>query len=853
MYVVVPHVMGIAIMSPRLDPYGNSVRAVEFCRRLFSRYRCGVFDSLVEETGNPRFVGESAAFSALGKTTSRIRQTLSASSGTPSTHTEALKRYSKKKKRGNRTPKDKTAQMAHKAHAYGYLFTVLKRMTRLCRSFQMYGHAELATDDDNDLANKLYDELELPESQPWKIRASPGFEFVRLGVPDLLAVLRWKGFEVHAKRFPVLYTQILRILHNAFQNGRRGYLLPCDVVLSGETSNLVTSALMGGLSMPMFDNFQRDVWEVFQVAKRLHNDGSIEPQIKRAVRPEEDAFGVAICTTDGQTVSFGLADTQVPLMETVKPLLYALGLKDVGRRALHQFVGNEPTAMDPSGFSLLTVTSRDTGPDASQGQARVGEIKAKVEEVKEESDDAYESEEKNGIVNHPSTSRRPNLIPFNPFVDSGALAICSVLGRAHLPRDQRTFGDRGGRFSHVLSHISEWAGARKIGFHNPLFLCLKSSSLKIQALSHYIKGMDCYPKGTMPTDNAHLYFQTCAIQTTPKDLAVIAATFANRGVCPTTGVRCLDKSALKETLSLMYNCGMNQFTGKWNFSVGIPASSGSSGMTFVVVPGVMGMAIYSPKVNKYNVSSQAHQFVELMTKRYRLSVFDRLVYRDLPLEALPEPRTTHTTQQTVLFFELCMNASKGNVEKVEKLLREGVDVNRADYDNRTALHIACSDGHAAVVSLLISEGADILAKDRWGQTPFDDAVRQGHGYITDLLLSALELQGYRIAPLRRAILTETRNDEPHGSLQSPSLRSASQMADSPQDGEFQGNGSTQDVASEPAPRREREVSFGTTSPRPLSSTARQHRRVGFHGPIVETQEEDKSSEGSAGETRSDPW
>ncbi|CAE7540772.1 GLS2, partial [Symbiodinium sp. KB8] len=623
-----------------------------------------------------------------------------------------------------RTPKDKTAQMAHKAHAYGYLFTVLKRMTRLCRSFQMYGHAELATDDDNDLANKLYDELELPESQPWKIRASPGFEFVRLGVPDLLAVLRWKGFEVHAKRFPVLYTQILRILHNAFQNGRRGYLLPCDVVLSGETSNLVTSALMGGLSMPMFDNFQRDVWEVFQVAKRLHNDGSIEPQIKRAVRPEE-----------------------VPLMETVKPLLYALGLKDVGRRALHQFVGNEPTAM---------------------GQARVGEIKAKVEEVKEESDDAYESEEKNGIVNHPR-----------------ALAICSVLGRAHLPRDQRTFGDRGGRFSH--------------------------------------------------------------------DLAVIAATFANRGVCPTTGVRCLDKSALKETLSLMYNCGMNQFTGKWNFSVGIPASSGSSGMTFVVVPGVMGMAIYSPKVNKYNVSSQAHQFVELMTKRYRLSVFDRLVYRDLPLEALPEPRTTHTTQQTVLFFELCMNASKGNVEKVEKLLREGVDVNRADYDNRTALHIACSDGHAAVVSLLISEGADILAKDRWGQTPFDDAVRQGHGYITDLLLSALELQGYRIAPLRRAILTETRNDEPHGSLQSPSLRSASQMADSPQDGEFQGNGSTQDVASEPAPRREREVSFGTTSPRPLSSTARQHRRVGFHGPIVETQEEDKSSEGSAGETRSDPW
>ncbi len=38
-YIVVPNVMGIAVFSPRLDHHGNSVRAVEFARRLLSLVR----------------------------------------------------------------------------------------------------------------------------------------------------------------------------------------------------------------------------------------------------------------------------------------------------------------------------------------------------------------------------------------------------------------------------------------------------------------------------------------------------------------------------------------------------------------------------------------------------------------------------------------------------------------------------------------------------------------------------------------------------------------------------------------------------------------------------------------------
>lgn len=56
------------------------------------------------------------------------------------------------------------------------------------------------------------------------------------------------------------------------------------------------------------------------------------------------------------------------------------------------------------------------------------------------------------------------------------------------------------------------------------------------AVSHYIKGVGCYPDKTMPEDNAHLLFQALAIDMTIEQLSVVAATIANIGVNPFTGV-----------------------------------------------------------------------------------------------------------------------------------------------------------------------------------------------------------------------------------------------------------------------------------------------------------------------------
>ncbi len=49
--VLLGQVMGIAIFSPRLDVHGNSVRGIEFCKRLLAKYPFGIFDSIVLPKG----------------------------------------------------------------------------------------------------------------------------------------------------------------------------------------------------------------------------------------------------------------------------------------------------------------------------------------------------------------------------------------------------------------------------------------------------------------------------------------------------------------------------------------------------------------------------------------------------------------------------------------------------------------------------------------------------------------------------------------------------------------------------------------------------------------------------------
>lgn len=71
---------------------------------------------------------------------------------------------------------------------------------------------------------------------------------------------------------------------------------------------------------------------------------------------------------------------------------------------------------------------------------------------------------------------------------------------------------------------------------------------------------------------------------------------------------------------------------------------------------------------------------------------------------------------------------------VELLLKHGADVHRAANNGWTPLHIAASNGRAEVVEWLLNHNANLEAKDARGWTPLFVACFRGHLSVVQLLL-----------------------------------------------------------------------------------------------------------------------
>jgi len=80
-------------------------------------------------------------------------------------------------------------------------------------------------------------------------------------------------------------------------------------------------------------------------------------------------------------------------------------------------------------------------------------------------------------------------------------------------------------------------------------------------------------------------------------------------------------------------------------------------------------------------------------------------------------------------------ASKNDTKEVARILTSGdVEVDEGDYDDRTALHLACSEGHMEMVVMLLDiYRADHAVVDRYRGTPMMDAVRHKHDHIAAIL------------------------------------------------------------------------------------------------------------------------
>ena len=180
--------------------------------------------------------------------------------------------------------------------------------------------------------------------------------------------------------------------------------------------------------------------------------------------------------------------------------------------------------------------------------------------------------------------------PRNPMINAGAIATHSLV-----KSDQAPAVDR------IVDLFSRLAG-RPVEIDEALAeseLATADRNLGLAYLLHSSAGLD-----TDPRDAVAGYVRQCSATVTVSDLALMASTLANGGVQPNTGERIFSRSGTRQVLSVMASCGMYDAAGDWFTSVGIPAKSGVAGGIIGVLPGQVGLAVFSPRLDEHGNSAR---------------------------------------------------------------------------------------------------------------------------------------------------------------------------------------------------------------------------------------------------------
>lgn len=199
--------------------------------------------------------------------------------------------------------------------------------------------------------------------------------------------------------------------------------------------------------------------------------------------------------------------------------------------------------------------------------------------------------------------------PFNPMVNAGAIATADLVEGADLIE----------RSARMFAMFKRYCG-RELHMDTSVFLSERSTGHRNRAIAHLMLNSGMIRPRVEET--LELYFQQCSILVTARDLALIGATMANRGVNPITGEVALQEQYVKNVLSLMYTCGMYDFAGEWAFKVGVAAKSGVGGGIVAVVPGQLGIGLFSPRLDAKGNSVRGIKVCEELSARFGLHVFD---------------------------------------------------------------------------------------------------------------------------------------------------------------------------------------------------------------------------------------
>ena len=267
---------------------------------------------------------------------------------------------------------------------------------------------------------------------------------------------------------------------------------------------------------------------------RTLNEGANADYIPALAKVPSNYFGIALATPGGKLSTAGDIEPTFSIQSISKVFTLALVLQQSGEQAVEDSVGVDATGQV---FNSIVAVEQYRG--------------------KEE----------------------------NPFVNPGAIATTGNVQGANADEI----------WSKIIGIHSAFAG-RKLEVNQEVYKSESDTNQRNRAIGMLMSAYERF-KGD-PLQATDLYTRQCSIAVNAKDLAVMAATLANGGKNPLTGVQAVDSRHVPGILAVMATAGLYDDSGKWLFHTGLPAKSGVGGGLIAISPGKFGIGTFAPPLDK---------------------------------------------------------------------------------------------------------------------------------------------------------------------------------------------------------------------------------------------------------------
>ena len=298
------------------------------------------------------------------------------------------------------------------------------------------------------------------------------------------------------------------------------------------------------------------IQKAMDLAREEIPKGRVATYIPELSKVDPHQLGICIYPLSGDKICMGDYDVRFTMQSVSKVLMLIVALEICGIKKVFEKVGAEP-----SGEAFDSLVELDMNNDSR---------------------------------------------PYNPLINSGALAVCGLL----LPEVS---------FQDMLRYAREICSDPQITMNEQVFDSEMKTCSRNRSIAYLLES-----KGIITTDvedTLRFYTKMCSLNITAESLANLGKKLANDGVCILTGKRYMSSRTARIVKTLMLTCGMYDGSGTFAITVGIPTKSGVGGGLLSVSDKRAGIGVFGPALDAQGNSIAGCRLLREISNVLRLNLF----------------------------------------------------------------------------------------------------------------------------------------------------------------------------------------------------------------------------------------